>query len=372
MSARGNREEIWVGSSGGAYPVFVGPDLMADLAQRIATFVPKARKVALVTDRRVGPLYAPKVLSDLRAKGFDAVEVLVPEGESAKAFAPLESLCDSLLEAELAREDLVVALGGGVVGDLAGFAASIVRRGLALVQVPTTLLAQVDSSVGGKTGINSARGKNLIGSFTPPAFVLADTKTLTTLPKRALRAGSAEVIKYALIRDAAFFDWIESEGERAFRTSAGRDKAIARSVQIKAEIVARDEREEGERAHLNLGHTFAHAIETEAGYGEGIVHGEAVAIGMALACRYALRIGMIESATSGRMIKAIGALGLPTSLNEMMAPPAPSALLGAMRQDKKIKDGRLRLILPEAVGRVQIVALEDSDDLAVFLREQVA
>ncbi len=279
-----------------SYDIVIGRGLLASLGQRIAALHPGA-KVAIVTDETVASHYLAATEAALAAAGIAAACVTVPPGESSKSFAVLERVCEALISARIERGDLIVALGGGVVGDLAGFAAAIVRRGLPCVQVPTTLLAQVNSSVGGKTAIDSRHGKNLVGAFHQPVLVVADTALLDTLPPREFCAGYAEVAKYGLIGDAAFFAWLETNWREVFAGGMAREHAIAVSCRMKAAIVGRDERETGERALLNLGHTFGHALEAGAGFSARLLHGEAIALGMVLAFGFSARRGLCPRPT---------------------------------------------------------------------------
>ena len=264
-----------------AYDIVIGRGLLASLGERINTLRPHAR-VVIVTDETVAARHLAAAEAALKAAGIDSARILVPPGEGSKNYATFEKVCEAIIGARIERNDLVVALGGGVIGDLAGFAAACARRGLDFVQVPTTLLAQVDSSVGGKTGINSRQGKNLVGAFHQPVLVVADSALLDTLPKREFRAGYAEVAKYGLLGDATFFAWLEKNWQDVFAGGSAREHAIAVCCRGKAGIVARDERETGERALLNLGHTFGHALEAGCGFSDRLLHGEAVALGMAL------------------------------------------------------------------------------------------
>jgi 3-dehydroquinate synthase len=311
----------------------------------------------------------------LEGAGLRVSDVTVPPGEGSKSLAELGRVCDALLAARIERRDLVVALGGGVVGDLAGFAAAILRRGVRLVQIPTSLLAQVDSSVGGKTGINAAAGKNLLGAFHQPALVVADTALLDTLPAREARAGYAEIVKYGLIDDPDFFAWCEANGAAVLAGGPERDRAVAASCRAKAAVVVADEREEGEaRALLNLGHTFAHALERAVGYdGSRLVHGEAVAIGLALAFRFSARLGLCPPADAERVAAHLAALGLPTRLAD--APGGcgtPAELLDAMGQDKKVQAGRLTFILARGIGRSFVARDVAAADVLAFLQAEGA
>src|SRR6184192_3863533 len=283
-----------------AYDIVIGRDVLQSLGTRVATLRPGSR-VAIVTDRNVAKHWLEKTEASLSEAGIATSRIIVDEGEGSKTYAGLEQVSEALISAKIERNDLVVALGGGVVGDLAGFAAAIVRRGLDVVQVPTTLLAQVDSSVGGKTGINSVHGKNLIGAFHQPVLVIADTALLDTLPLRQFRAGYAEIVKYGLIGDAGFFAWLEANWRELFAGGAAREHAIAVSCRMKAAIVARDERETGERALLNLGHTFGHALEAACGFSDRLLHGEAIAIGMVLAVEFSARRGLVAAGDAERV-----------------------------------------------------------------------
>ena len=348
-----------------SYDVLIGRGLLQQVGDRMRDLRGGGR-VAVVTDTRVGPLYGADAVARLRAAGFETDLIAVPEGEASKGFAALELLCDRLLEAELDRTDLVVALGGGVVGDLAGFAAAILKRGVDFVQIPTTLLAQVDSSVGGKTAIDTPRGKNLIGAFWQPRLVLCDLDLLGSLDARQLRAGWAEVIKYGLLGDAGFFDWIEREQPAALRGGPGAlERAVARSVEMKAQIVGEDAREAGRRALLNLGHTFGHALEAETGFGGALLHGEAVALGCALAFRFSAARGLCPVEAARRAESVISAAGLPVRLGEIGHSVSADRLIHHMRHDKKAEAGALVLVLARHIGDafvargVDPVALKD-------------
>lgn len=329
---------------GRAYPIFIGSDLLHDTAL-LAAHVP-GKQVAVVTNETIAPLYLARTEQALSDRQL--VRIVLPDGEKYKTLASFEAILSRMLEARLERGCTVVALGGGVVGDVAGFAAACYQRGVRFVQIPTTLLAQVDSSVGGKTGVNHALGKNMIGAFHQPTAVIADIATLNTLPDRELRAGIAEVIKYGLIQDIQFLEWLEARiAALLAREPAALAETVRRSCEHKAAVVAADERESGLRALLNLGHTFGHAIEHSLGYGDWL-HGEAVAAGMCMAADMSARLGRITQADSERVTRLIARAGLPT------APPArlgAERLLAAMSVDKKNKDGRIRLVLLEALGR---------------------
>jgi 3-dehydroquinate synthase len=308
-------EKISVGLGDRAYDIHVGADMARRAGELLAPLISKGEAkgtVPVVTDSHVAEIHLSGLLETLRQAGLDARAIVMPPGEVSKSFAGLERLSGALLDMEIDRKGLVVALGGGVIGDLTGFAAGVLKRGVAFAQIPTTLLAQVDSSVGGKTAINAAQGKNLVGLFHQPRLVIADTALLTTLPRRELLAGYAEVVKYGALGDANFFDWLETNGTKALDgDEAAMVKAVAHSCRMKADIVARDERETGERALLNLGHTFGHALEAATGYCDRLVHGEGVAIGMALAFQLSVRLGLCPAPDAERFIRHLKAAGLP-------------------------------------------------------------
>lgn len=326
-----------------------------------------SQRTAVVADETVAGLYGGPVSASLAEAGFNSQTIAVPPGEASKSFRRLEGLVEALLKARIERGDLIVALGGGVVGDLAGFAAAILRRGIGFVQVPTTLLAQVDSSVGGKTGINLRQGKNLAGAFHQPRLVLADLAALDTLPERQMRAGYAEVVKYGLIGDAAFFAWLEADGARVLAGDrAAQAHAVETSCRAKAAIVAEDEREVGKRALLNLGHTFGHAMEAAMGYDGRLLHGEAVAAGMALAFDLSVRLGLCPAADAARVRTHLGRAGLPTSLQEAQISEPAETLIELMGQDKKVRGGRLTFVLARGIGQAFLsrdVARSDLLDL---------
>jgi 3-dehydroquinate synthase len=359
-----------------AYDIVIGRGVLASLGAR-ARALRGGAKAAIVTDDIVARLHLDAAEAALAAGGMASSRVVVGAGEGAKSYAGLERVCEALIAARLERGDLVMALGGGVVGDLAGFAAAIVRRGLDYIQVPTTLLAQVDSAVGGKTAINSSQGKNLIGAFHQPRLVLADTAVLDTLPPRQFRAGYAEVVKYALLGDAGFFAWLDANLKDVFAAAgagggAAREHAIATSCRMKAAIVARDERESGERALFNLGHTFGHALEAAAGFSDRLLHGEAVALGIALAAEFSVRLGVLAPETAARAIGHLGRAGLPVRLDEVAGDwPDADALLDLMAQDKKVKRGKLNLILLRDIGHAYIAPDIDPAPLRAFLVEKL-
>ena len=340
------------GNSGDrSYPIHIG----AGIIDRADYYSPHLRgSVAIVTNEVVAPLYLARLRKALESAGARVVDVAVPDGEQAKDWPTLQCVFDRLLESRLGRDAMIVALGGGVVGDLAGFAAATYQRGIDFIQVPTTLLAQVDSSVGGKTAINHPLGKNMIGAFHQPRAVIADVETLDTLPQRELRAGIAEVIKHGVALDAAFVDWLE----RNLENLLGRERgalvyAVRRSCELKAAIVAADERESGVRAHLNYGHTFAHAIETATGFGPWL-HGEAVATGMVMAAELSVRAGLLDPADAARIHALVARAGLP------VRPPAlaPERWHELMSHDKKATGGRTRFIVLQALGRAKQMTVE--------------
>ena len=359
---------VSVGLGDRAYDVVVGSGLMDSAGARIAPLLKRAR-TAIVTDQNVADHHGERLAVSLEKAGIATDVIALPPGEETKSWEGLAELSDRLLALELDRGDLIVAFGGGVVGDLAGFAASIYKRGIDFVQIPTTLLAQVDSSVGGKTAIDTARGKNLIGAFHQPKLVLADLDVLATLPEREMRCGYAEVIKYGMLGDAAFFGWCEAHGGEVLHAkNTALAHAVVRSVEMKAEIVAEDEREAGRRALLNLGHTFAHALEAENGYGEALKHGEAVGAGCALAFRFSAALGLCPAADADRVEAALKAAGLPTRLSDMPGHPfSAERLIGHMGQDKKAEAGSLTFILARAIGDAFVARNVDPAPLRAFL-----
>ena len=335
-----------------SYQVRIGQGLLADIGAHINPLL-RRKRVAIVTDENVAAQHLPAVLAALTDAGIAANALTLPAGESTKGWPEFTRTVEWLLAEKIERRDIVIALGGGVVGDLLGFACAVLRRGVRFVQVPTTLLAQVDSSVGGKTGINSTHGKNLIGAFHQPSLVLADIGALNTLPQRDLLAGYGEVVKYGLLGDAGFFDYLESQGPALARYDAHVIlKAVTRSVQMKAGIVERDETEEGERALLNLGHTFCHALEKATGYSDRLLHGEGVAIGCALAFELSQRLGLCSQEAPSRVRAHLKAMGMKTDLSDIAGDlPNADALLALMGQDKKVIDGKLRFILARGIGQ---------------------
>jgi len=354
-----------------AYDIVIGRGILASLGERINTLRPHAR-VVIVTDETVAARYLAAAEAALKAAGIDSARILVPPGEGSKNYATFEKVCEAIIGARIERNDLVVALGGGVIGDLAGFAAACARRGLDFVQVPTTLLAQVDSSVGGKTGINSRQGKNLVGAFHQPVLVVADSALLDTLPKREFRAGYAEVAKYGLLGDAAFFAWLEKNWQDVFAGGSAREHAIAVCCRGKAGIVARDERETGERALLNLGHTFGHALEAGCGFSDRLLHGEAVALGMALAFEFSAKRGLIAAVDAARVSTHLAAVGLPTRVKDVPGGvPSVDTLMDLISQDKKVKRGALTFILVRGIGQAFTEKNVDAAEVRAFLTDKL-
>lgn len=352
-----------------AYDIVIGRGLLVSLGIRIAKLRPGSR-TAIVTDETVAAHHLAAAEAALAAANVATSRIVVPAGEATKSFAHFENVCEAIVGARIERGDLVVALGGGVIGDLAGFAAACVRRGVEFVQVPTTLLAQVDSSVGGKTGINSRHGKNLIGAFHQPVLVVADTALLDTLPAREFRAGYAEVVKYGLLGDAAFFDWLEANAAEVFSGGPAREHAIAVCCRAKAGIVARDERETGERALLNLGHTFGHALEAGCGFSGRLLHGEAVALGMVMAFDFSMRKGLVSGQDAQRMRAHLMKVGLPTHVKEVRGGvPGVDALMALIAQDKKVKRGALTFILVRGIGQAFIENNVDPAEVRAFLEQ---
>jgi len=356
-----------------SYDILIGKGLLAEAGARIAALAPKAR-LAIVTDSNVAALHLATLAASLDAAGLEHSTITIRPGEASKAYGTFAEVCDGLLATRVERGDLVVAFGGGVVGDLAGFAAAVIRRGMRFVQVPTSLLAQVDSSVGGKTGINSPHGKNLVGAFHQPSLVLADTGVLDTLSPREFRAGYAEVAKYGLINDAPFFAWLEKNWPEILAGGAARQEAIATSCRSKAAIVARDETETGERALLNLGHTFGHALEAVTRYDSArLVHGEGVAIGMVLAHEFSARLGLCPQEEPSRVAAHLATAGLPTRLGDVPGGAGTAeTLMNAILQDKKVKRGKLTFILTRGIGESFIANDVDPAAVTAFLAEKLA
>ncbi len=355
-----------------SYDIRIGRGLISNAGAEIAAVLPGAR-LAVIADETVAGLHLQPFSESLKAAELDHTVLTVPSGESSKRFSEFERLCDEVLAARLERGDAVVALGGGVTGDLAGFVASVVRRGMSFVQVPTTLLSQVDSSVGGKTGINSRFGKNLLGAFHQPVLVLADTAVLDTLTQRDFRSGYAEVAKYGLLGDEGFFAWLEDNWQAVFAGGPERDEAVARSCRAKADVVAEDELESGRRALLNLGHTFGHALEAAVSYETvRLVHGEGVSIGMMLAHEFSERLGLIGEDTTTRVRRHLGDVGLPVRVQDIpgQLPPADT-FMDIIAQDKKVSRGALTFILTRGIGEAFVEKGVDPALVSDFLKEKL-
>ena len=364
-----NQVHVNLGSR--SYDVRIGPGLLARAGAEIGPFL-RRKKVAIVTDETVAPLHLATLQAALEAEGIAHAALALPAGEGTKSWPHFATCVDWLLEQKIERRDIVIALGGGVIGDLVGFAAAVLRRGVRFVQLPTTLLSQVDSSVGGKTGINSTHGKNLIGAFHQPTLVLADTAILDTLPDRDLLAGYGEVVKYGLLGDAGFYDWLEVNAPRLRHDPAARLHAVTRSVQMKAEIVERDETEEGDRALLNLGHTFCHALEKATGYSDRLLHGEGVAIGCALAFELSQRLGLCAQEAPSRVRAHLKAMGMTCDLKDIPGDlPGAEDLLRLMGQDKKVVDGRLRFILARGIGQAFVAEDVPPEVVVQLLRDHL-
>jgi 3-dehydroquinate synthase len=355
-----------------SYEVRIGTGLTDRAGTEIAPLLARPR-LAVVTDQTVAALHLPRLRAALEGQGIAVQALVLPAGEATKGWTHLAQTVEWLLEAKVERRDVVVAFGGGVIGDLVGFAAAILRRGVRFVQIPTTLLAQVDSSVGGKTGINTPQGKNLVGAFHQPSLVLADIALLDTLPRRDLLAGYGEVVKYGLLGDAAFFDWLEVHGPALARGDReARLHAVRRSVEMKAGIVARDETEEGERALLNLGHTFCHALEKATGFSDRLLHGEGVAIGCGLAFALSQRLGLCPQEDPGRVMAHLAAMGMKARLRDIPGDlPEPEGLVALMGQDKKVIDGRLRFVLARGIGQAFVAEDVHPAMVAELIREHI-
>ncbi len=363
-------ETVHVPLDSRAYDVEIGPGLLEQAGRRIAPFLARP-KVSIVTDETVGALHLATLQDSLRRAGIESTALSLPAGEATKGWPEFSRTVDWLLEQKVERRDLVIAFGGGVIGDLVGFAAAVLRRGVGFIQIPTSLLAQVDSSVGGKTGINSVHGKNLIGAFHQPRLVLADTAILGTLTERDFLAGYGEVMKYGLLGDAAFFEWLESMGPKlAAGDMAARVSAVRRSVEMKAEIVVRDETEQGDRALLNLGHTFCHALETATGYSDRLLHGEGVAIGCALAFELSARLGLCAQEDPSRVRAHLAEMGTKRDLRDIPGDlPSADDLLTLMGQDKKVLDGQLRFILARGIGDAFVTSDVPRDTVRAVLQD---
>ncbi len=357
-----------------AYDVVVGRGLLAEAEKHIGPLLARPR-VAIVTDSNVEGLHLATLTAALARGGISANTIVLPAGEETKNFRQLEALLDRLLDARIERSDTILALGGGVIGDIAGFAAATLRRGTPIIQIPTTLLAQVDAAIGGKTAVDTRHGKNLVGAIHQPRLVLEDIGVLDTLPRREVLSGYAEVVKYGLLGDARFFEWLEANGRHVIiGDPAARNYAVLTSARMKAEVVAGDERESGARALLNLGHTFAHALEAELGYDGRLLHGEAVAAGLVLAFELSQRRGLVTAAETGRVRRHLAQIGLPAGLP--LAAPAtgwdPRRLLEHMRQDKKVKAGKLGFILVKGLGNAFVSRDVDEADVLGVLDAELA
>lgn len=340
-----------------AYDVHIGRGLLAQSGALISPLL-RRRRVAVITDENVGEIHLNELRKGLESQDITMTALTLTPGEATKCWTQLERVVEWLLAAQVERNDVVIALGGGVIGDLVGFAAAVLRRGVRFVQIPTSLLAQVDSSVGGKTGINSPHGKNLIGAFHQPSLVLADTDVLKTMKNRDFLSGYGEVVKYGLLGDTAFFNWLESHGLAiAAGDTAARIHAVKRSVQMKAEIVVRDETEQGDRALLNLGHTFCHALEAATGYSQRLLHGEGVAIGCVLAFELSSRLGLCSQEDPSRVRAHLQDMKMKVDLSDIEGDlPDANALLALMAQDKKVLDGQLRFVLARGIGQAFVTA----------------
>lgn len=365
--------KVHVDLPGRAYDILIGPDLLAQSGAKIAPMGGR-KHVCILTDENVAGLHLQTLQDALGQAGLTSDVLILPPGEGTKCWAQLERSVEWLLAQKVERGDIVVAFGGGVIGDLAGFAAAILRRGVRFVQIPTSLLAQVDSSVGGKTGINSPSGKNLIGAFHQPSLVLADTALLGTLTSRDFLAGYGEVVKYGMLGDAAFFDWLEAEGPAlAAGDMDARVRAVTRSCQMKADIVQRDETEQGDRALLNLGHTFCHALEAATGYSDRLLHGEGVAIGCALAFELSARLGLCSQEEPSRVRAHLRDMGMKVDIADIEGDlPDAAGLLALMGQDKKVQDGKLRFILARGIGDAFITSDVPGDAVLGVLKDALA
>lgn len=367
-------ETVGVTLGARSYDIHIGEGLLEDAGAYLSPLL-KRPSIVVVTDENVAAAQGPRLKAGLSAHGVDCEFITLRPGEQTKSFSELERLTGALLDLGVERQDVVLAFGGGVIGDLTGFACAILRRGCRFAQAPTTLLAQVDSAVGGKTAINVPQGKNLVGAFYQPAVVLADTAALDTLPGRDLRAGYAEVVKYGLINDKPFFEWLESNGKKLLSSkgAAERRYAVKKSCEAKAAIVAEDEREHGARALLNLGHTFGHALEGAYGYSDKLLHGEAVALGMALAFDYSVRLGFCANEDAAHVKAHLKASGLPASMADLPDDKTSAEdLMTLMQQDKKREAGKLTLILANGIGKAHIAKDADPDDLLAFWKEKAA
>ncbi len=355
-----------------SYGIHIGEGLLGQTGSIISPILSR-KKTVIVTDENVARLHLTPLRESLDANGIEHATIILPAGEATKSFEKLEFLCDGLLENDVERNDVIIAFGGGVIGDLTGFAAAVLRRGVNFVQIPTSLLAQVDSSVGGKTGINSRHGKNLIGAFHQPLVVIADIALLDTLPKRELAAGYAEIAKYGLLGDLDFFQWLEGNAAALFAGDGQvRIRAISKSCEAKADIVARDEKEHGVRALLNLGHTFGHALEGATGFSQRLLHGEGVSIGTVLAFRFSEKIGLVAKGTAERVEKHFSNVGLPTTMADISGDlPDAETLVNFMRQDKKATGGKLVFVLARQIGDTFVAKDVSESDILNFMAEEL-
>ena len=348
-----------------SYDIIIEHGLLSELGALISKKFGKP-KTFIVTDSNIAAHWLKQTIESLSAQGMSPKVLEVPVGESTKSFINLEKIIDQLLESKVDRDSVLIALGGGVIGDLAGFAGAVTLRGIKVIQVPTTLLSQVDSSVGGKTGVNVRQGKNLVGSFHQPSLVAIDTQVLQTLPSRQLFAGYAEVLKYGLIKDRSFFDWLELNGKKVLEgDKIAQQFAIFTSCRIKAEIVEADEKEKNLRAILNFGHTFGHALEAEAGYDGNLLHGEAVSIGMVLAIELSKSLGYLSGQDAGRAVEYIRNIGLPTNINSIEGSTSwhPDGIIQHMQHDKKVSNGQLRFVLIKGIGEAYLTADVERNDI---------
>src|SRR5437773_8533478 len=370
MTVSGNSERLRVELGDRSYDIVIGPGLIVRAGAEILPLM-RRRQAIIITDRIVAAHHLSPLCASFDEHGIAHREIVLPAGEGTKDLAHFGGLVDEILAGGIERGTMLVALGGGVVGDIAGFAAATLLRGIDFVQIPTTLLAQVDSSVGGKTAINTTAGKNLLGAFYQPRLVLADTTSLNSLPRREVRAGYAEIVKYGLIRDAQFFEWLEAKGGAVRGLEAAPlTRAVTVSCRMKAEIVAADEREAGDRELLNFGHTIGHALETETEFGDRLLHGEAVTLGMALAFDFAVRLGLASGQDAHRVRRHLDGSGLPTRLSAIgLSGAAADRLLAHMGKDKKVRDGAITLILPRRNGEVFVMPDAPVGELRSFLAE---
>ncbi len=373
LAQAGAHRQVKIDLPGREYEIVIGGGLLGEAGRLIAQRVGKGR-CGVVTDENVAHHHLADLEAALKAEGRHKGSIVLPAGEATKSFGRLQELSEGLLEMGLERGDYIVAFGGGVIGDLAGFAASILRRGVTYVQIPTSLLAQVDSSVGGKTGINTRQGKNLIGTFHQPGLVIADTDVLKTLPDRQMRAGYAEVVKYGLLGDAAFFGWLEENHGAILGHEAGPlTQAIETSVRAKSAVVLADEKEAGARGLLNLGHTFGHAFEAATGYSDRLLHGEGVAVGMVCAFRLSERMGLCPAGSADRVTAHLRAVGLPTEVRDIPGERMHAdRLIDLMGQDKKVRDGRMTFVLARDIGEAFLTQDVDLAEVRALLMEACA